>query len=64
MASFCEATKLAERCGFRDRKQVYYLVEQGMPAYRIGLRRLVFDVDEVEQWIRAQRVHTVRKASP
>jgi excisionase family DNA binding protein len=65
---FLSAPALAEQFGLGDRKSVYYLVDtQGLPCYRVGERRLLFDPDEVDRWIRERaerRVVTGRLAPP
>jgi excisionase family DNA binding protein len=52
---FIDAIRVAELLGLPDRKSVYYLIAaQGLPSYRIGDRRILFDPNEVVEWVRAR----------
>lgn len=61
---FASANEIAADFGFTNVRSIYYFVQkEGLPAYRVGDRRMLFDPDEVETWVRDRRKVTANGGS-
>ncbi|MDQ8193381.1 helix-turn-helix domain-containing protein [Coraliomargarita sp. SDUM461004] len=50
------------RLGYTNRASfLEFIKREGLPFYRLGARRIVFDPDEVEAWLERHRVGGIHK---
>ncbi|OLT47424.1 hypothetical protein BJF87_04050 [Gordonia sp. CNJ-863] len=55
MSQFLNQDEVAAHLGVKDLGTIRKLVRgEGLPAHRIGSRRLLFDRDEVDAWVRSR----------
>ncbi|GJG53961.1 helix-turn-helix transcriptional regulator [Prevotella lacticifex] len=55
MSPFINQDAVAEHLKIKDPGTIRKLVrDEGLPAHRIGSRRLLFDRDEVDAWVRSR----------
>lgn len=47
------ATNLAKELGI-SRITVYVYIKQGMPHYRKSANKIVFDIEEVKEWLKTR----------